>query len=86
MAEGIKHKNILTENPSQLTLQSYVCKTDIIYTVWWSTPQVEHFKAVYEFLIVSVNSHKMCLNTQMLWPKWIINLKFIWIGEVKSSL
>lgn len=34
MAEGIKHKNILTENPSQLMLQSYVCKTDIIYTFW----------------------------------------------------
>lgn len=40
MAEGIKRKNILTEDPSQLVLQSCVCETGIIYTFWWSTPQI----------------------------------------------
>lgn len=40
MAESIKHKNILTEDLSQLVLQSYVCETGIIYTFWWSTPQL----------------------------------------------
>lgn len=40
MAEGIKHKNILTDDPGQLTVQSYVCKTGIIYTFWWITFQV----------------------------------------------
>lgn len=34
MAEGIKHKIILTEDPSQFVLQRYVCKTGIIYTFW----------------------------------------------------
>lgn len=51
MAEGIKHKNILTKDLSQLMLQSCVCETGIIYTFWWSTPQIENFKAVYEFLM-----------------------------------
>lgn len=64
MAEGFKGEKTPAEHPRQLLLQGCVRRTGIIYTFWCSTSHTEHFKAVDEFLVASVMSHKMGFKTQ----------------------